>query len=313
MKHTNLGMWGIAWAAVLLVSGCSKNNNPADAGVSLPADDQQAIQQIVAADALFTNDATYLNDGSAPLAKDATAILPRAWGRNIDPNSVTRTVTYQTVDDTTVIATVTTSYSGSIWIRAKYTQADTGVSTITKPFSETTTRKVKFARVARTNKPSLNWKVREVSAVMGGTQNAQVSIKQVRFFVGDDTLTITDPNNYWLRLGYPGGRLVPELTTSFAKGFKVEVTVTSASPDSDIVSAHRPFWFMGRWQYRAPMRLVSEVNNGDGTFTRVYDHSWAGVWAGRHHMFVSALTRESIFDDTAQFSSQVWGVPFIVQ
>lgn len=63
------------------------------------------------------------------------------------------------------------------------------------------------------------------------------------------------------------------------------------------------------------MKLISDstVSNGDGTFSRVYENSWQGVWAGRHNVMVNAITRQSIFNDTAAFSSQVWGIPYIAK
>ena len=94
---------------------------------------------------------------------------------------------------------------------------------------------------------------------------------------------------------------------------RVQATVTSSAPDSDFVYVHRPSFSAGQWQYRAHMNLVSSTPNGDGTFTRVYEISWKGVWQGRNNMLVSAVTRGSILDDIVPFSSQIWGVPFIVQ
>ncbi len=312
MRRATIAIAGIL-AGALVLAGCQKNDNPVGSGLSSLTTDQQAIQDIISSDSLFTSDATSLNDGSVTLAKTATAILPRNWGREIDFNSVNRTVTFQTVDDSTVIATVKTSFSGTVWIRAKYAPTDTAFTTVTKPFSETVTRYVRFVKVANTNVPRLNWRMREISVAEGGTTTAAVTINQVRFFMGTDTLTISDPANYWFRTGMPGGHQMPMFSQTFMQGFRMEVTVTSTSPDSDIVSVHRPYWYLGRWQYRAPMTLVSQTDNGDGTFTRVYAASWSGVWSGRHHIFVGALTRASIFDDQAPFSSHYWGIPFIVQ
>ena len=94
---------------------------------------------------------------------------------------------------------------------------------------------------------------------------------------------------------------------------RVQVTVTSSAADSDFVYVHRPYFYAGQWQYRAHMNLVSSASNGDGTYSRVYELSWKGVWQGRQDVLVSAVTRGSILDDAAPFSSQIWGVPFIVQ
>ncbi len=313
MRRATTAIVGMIAGSLFLLAGCQKNDNPTDAGISGLTTDQQAIQDIIASDSLFTSDAVSLNDGSATLAKSATAILPGNWGRDIDFNSVNRTVTFQTVDDSTVIATMKTLFSGTVWIRAKYALTDTARTTIAKPFSESVTRFVRFVKVAKTNVPRLNWRMREISVAQGGTTNAAVTINQVRFFMGTDTLTIADPANYWFRTGMPGGHQMPVFSQTFMQGFRMEVTVTSTSPDSDIVSIHRPYWALGRWQYRAPMALVSQTDNGDGTFTRVYACSWSGIRIGRHHIFVGVLTRASIFDDQAPFSSHYWGIPFIVQ
>jgi hypothetical protein len=94
---------------------------------------------------------------------------------------------------------------------------------------------------------------------------------------------------------------------------RVQVAVTISAPDSDFIYVHRPYLSAGQWQYRAHMNLVSSISNVDGTYHRLYEISWKGVWQGRLTMLVSAVTRASILDDVAPFSSQIWGVPFIVQ
>ncbi len=216
------------------------------------------------------------------------------------------------MNDTTVLATITTTLSGTVVIRAKYSLSDTTVTTVNKPFTEVLTRKVKFYK----NPLSIGrrWYHREVSAVKGGTEGSLVTINQVRAIVGTDTLTIDDPLNYWLKLGKFGGREVPELPSNFLQNISVQVTVTSADPDTDIVTLHRPYFAMGSGMFKplsVRMTMVSQTQNGS-SYARVYEKSWTGVVIGRHHFFVGALTRSSIFDDAATFSSQLWGIPYIV-
>jgi hypothetical protein len=106
------------------------------------------------------------------------------------------------------------------------------------------------------------------------------------------------------------------LKPNFATQFKVQVTVKSTDPDSDVVVAHRPLWFNTGCAYgRASMKLLSSVSNGDGTFTRVYenDWKWQSAFAGRYSVYVSAITRQSIYDDQAAFSSNVWALPYVVE
>jgi hypothetical protein len=295
-------------------AGCDKNNSTEPA-----ANDKDAMVSLVANDALFKTDDVLLNDGdptavvtpSNALGKINAAITPRNWGRKIE--SFNRDVLFTALSDTSAIATVTHTVQGFVWIRAKYTPQDTSFSIIKKNFTETTVRLVKFVRINRTDNPHDNWKISEISALKGGTTGSQITINEVRFYTGNDTIVVTDPNNTFLKLEKGRGRFVPELSADLNAPLRVQVTVTSAAPDSDFVYVHRPYFFAGQWQYRVHMNLVSSTSNGNGTFNRLYEISWRGAWQGRHNMLVSAITRGSILDDTVQFSSQLWGVPFIVQ
>jgi hypothetical protein len=208
---------------------------------------------------------------------------------------------------------VTHTLQGFVWITAKYSPQDTAFSTIKKNFSETIVHNVKFVRVNRTKDPRNNWKISEISAIKGGTAGSQITITEVRFYAANDTVIITDPTTTFLKLAAGIGRFVPELPADINTLIRVQATVRSSAPDSDFVYVHRPYFNAGQWQYRAHMNLVSSTSNGDGTYSRVYEISWKGVWLGRHTMLVSAITRGSILDDTTPFSSQIWGLPFIVQ
>jgi len=311
MKKMPFAVLLLGLSSTFWFTGCDKSSST-EPSVS----DKDALSSIIADDALFSADNVLLNDGDPTttsamysLAKTSTAIIPHNWGRKIE--SFSRTIDFAAITDTTAQATVTHTMTGFLWIRGKYTSSDTAVTTIKKPFTETTTRIVKFVRIARTDNPKRNWKISEMSAVKGGTAGSQITINEIRFYAGDDTIIVTDPNTTFLKFAKGRGRFVPELSIDPNTPLRVQVTVTSTSPDSDFVTAHRPLWYMNKWIYRAPMLLVSSNANGDGTFTRVYEHSWRGVWMGRHNLLVSALTRSSIFDDAANVSSQIWGVPFI--
>ena len=298
--------------SLLWLAGCEKNNM-----MEPTTSDKDAMSSIVANDALFQTDAAMLNDGDPTavvnstnsLGKVNTAIVPRNWGRKIE--SFSRDVNFNTLTDSTAMATVTHTLQGFVWIRAKVTPQDSAFSIIKKNFTETIVRVVKFVRINRTSNPQYNWKISEISAVKGGTANSSITINELQFITGTDTVVVTDPNNTFLKLEKGFGRFVPELSANMNTPIRVRVAVTSSSPDSDFVYVHRPFFFGGQWQYRAHMNLVRSTPNGDGTYTRLYEISWNGVWQGRHHILVSAVTRESILDDASPFSSQIWGLPFI--
>ena len=304
----------LMWSAVgslavgVALIGCSKSTGPEQG--SLTNDEITEITQIIDSDALFTSDAATLNDGEAvsgdveSLGKTATTILPFAWGRNI--TGVSRSVDLERVNDSTTVATISYSITGQFLIAAKYSLQDTSLSLITKNFTQTITRKAKFYKNALNH-----WVLREISAVQGGTQGSEIAITQVEVIAGTDTLTITDPTNYFMRLPRFGGRELLEFGTSTPT--TVRVTLTSTSPDTDLVAIHRP-WMMGNMFHplRVRMQMVSQQQSGS-VYTRVYELSWNAHVAGRHHLFVDAVTRETLFDDAAPVSAQLWGIPFIVQ
>jgi len=314
MRNGTYAFMLVGIASAVWLAGCDKNNSTEPF-----ANDKDAMSSLVSNEALFTTDAVLLNDGdptgavtpSNSLGKVSAAIIPRNWGRKIE--SFNRDVQFTALTDSTALATVTHTLQGFVWIRAKYTPQDTALSVIKKNFTEFIVRLVKFVRINRTSDSRKNWKISEISAIKGGTAGSQITITEVRFTTGTDTIDVTDPNNTFLKLEIGKGRFVPELTADLSAPIRVQVAVTSSSPDSDFVYVHRPYFSAGQWQYRAHMNLVSSTPNGNGTFNRVYEILWNGVWQGRHNMLVSAVTRGSILDDTIPFSSQIWGVLFIVQ
>ncbi|MGD1046392.1 MAG: hypothetical protein ABR936_13865 [Bacteroidota bacterium] len=301
---------------LLYLGGCERASNMAtqlDQTKPVAQQDQTAMASIIAQDPLFTTDAAELSDANPSLAKTNAAIVPNGWGRKIQTTS--RTVTYNQVNDSTVVATITNTLTGQVWIRVKQTPRDT---IIYKPLAETLIHKVEFMRVPLRNFSQLsNWKIVAVSGTQGGTSNMGISIQNVTLFVNNDTIQVMNPLDSLFQIpSEPKMQRwgLREWTANPADMFKVMVTVKSTDPDSDIVTAHRPLWFEFAGHFvRAQMALVNSVANGDGTFTRVYENSWNGSFAGRFNVFVSALTRQSIYDNQASFASQIWGVPFIVQ
>jgi len=277
---------------------------------------QAAMASVIAQDQLFTTDQTALSDAAPTLAKTDTAILPRGWGRKIE--NATRSVSYNQLNDTTVIATVTNTLTGQVWIRVKQSPHDT---IIYKPLSETIIHKVEFSKVAVSGFDSLrNWKMTAISGVQGGTDNGGLIIQNVTFYMNTDTVSVTNPLDSLFQIAQMTHSRrwgVREMQPGSAASFKVQVTVKSTDPDSDIIVDHRPFWFSSGCIYRrALMALVSSVSNGDGTFTRVYQSDrwvWPSAFAGRYLVYVGAITRQSIYDNQAPFSSNIWAIPYVVE
>lgn len=316
-------LWIGIVGSMLLLAGCESFTTPEE---QLTEQDLAALKQMILSDPLYTIDPVMLNDGGPPslnvagLGKTTVPIIPIAWGRNI--TSVDRNVTFSQTNDTTLIATLTHTLEGTVFIVAKYSAQDTGRTIIRKPFTEVTVRKIKFYRTTaqsvRADSAHKGWRPAEVSAVKGGTSNSDITITKMDITVGNTTTTITDPTEYFMKLpSHTGGGRpdMPSLGTRQSIGLRV--TLTSADPDTDWVALHRPFMMMGNRPdmvrpFQERMRLVSQTQVGTN-YQRVYEATWQSNIPGFHTFFVSALTRGSLRDDQARFSSQIWGVPYVAR
>ena len=89
----------------------------------------------------------------------------------------------------------------------------------------------------------------------------------------------------------------------------------STSADTDVVALR--FGFDLFHKKRVQLALVSETKNTDNTFTRVYEISRTApqYWhfhAGWFNLGVDAMTRGTVYDDTAPYSVSWWGIPYRV-
>jgi len=298
-----------------MLSGCSKSTTGPESSVD--GQDLAAIRTLILEDPLFTSDSYALDDGDlvtfgTSLGKTANPIIPISWGRRVTSRNIE--AQFENVNDTTVVATVTHTIKGDLIILAKTSTNDT--ARITKPFTNVTVRKAKFYREGRISDPGRGWRPAEISGVKGGTEGSQVTITNLEVTIGNEIHVIADPTEYFFKVNRPGPRPLPVLAT--IQPIKVRVTLTSADPDTDWVSLHRPFMIviMGP-EHRVKalhirMKLVSQIQLGS-LYQRVYEYTWAGHIPGRHTVLIDAVTRSSLFDDTAPFSTQIWGIPYIVQ
>ena len=301
-------------AGFVVWNGCSKNNSTEP----ITTDEELFNTVISGNDAtnadLFLTDENALDESSQlkslakTIARELTlaSITPLRWGRVIDSRSrsITRPITR--LGDSIAIAETQVTFTGKFVIQALSGQ-DTVV--IRKPFTETIRRNVKFERIANTRYPRLNWRLDAVSVATGGTENPGISIPQVEVITPNQTLTVTDPLNYYMEIDHRWMRRLPVIHDV---PVTVRVTVVSASPDSDIVTLH--FVSSAFGLHHSPFTLVSSNGSG-GTFTRVYEKTGTISGSVRKfaHLMVSATTPESLYSDaTDNFSSTVIGIPYKV-
>jgi hypothetical protein len=100
---------------------------------------------------------------------------------------------------------------------------------------------------------------------------------------------------------------------------RMRVVVTSAEKDTDFVFLRYGFNLTDR--KRVPLECVFVNDNGDGTYTRVFQtYSARKIVApmmhfhrGFFHLNLDAMTRSTLFtDDVNNYSVTWWGVPYRV-
>ncbi len=325
-----LGLWHL---------GCSSNssNNPTQP----PMTDQTALQtQVATSDSVadFTaSDETSIDDNGlqndeydgvaslppsmAALEKvTADSLYPVRWGRVIFWNQIVRTYTVVIVGDTEATVTINKTIPGQFLVAWGTRTPDTTIvdTIVKKPFSESAERLVRFKRVARTTDPLRNWIPVALTLVQGKTDSVNNKFSIVSLAVSENGIpfnqTITDPLNTWFRLG-----IFHTTMPVFPAGDSVDIRVTITSSDSlpEMVYLHHGIAGSHLERRRVRMPLVA-TSGPPGNRTRVYDRmihvglpTWA-ILAARFNAVVDVFSRGSVYDNSAPFSNEFWGLPYIV-
>ena len=322
----------------LALAGCSK-----DDGVTqvLPVTDAEALKsQASSVDSIAdfsASDETTIDDqglrddsydaesgpaadyirGTATVALDS--LKPLRWGRHI--LSVTRN--YQTVlsGDTLGLVTIMKTITGELVVAYGQRTPDTLIvdTVVHKPFTEQITRKVLFARIARTDDPHRNWVPVAVTMVQGKTTGgnlftiASIELSDTTFHYDS---TFTDPLTTWFRLGRFHGS-VPVWSVRDSVTLRLTVTSTDTAAEYAYLRSgigadreHRQFG-------RARMPLVSQTNSGE-VYTRVYEKSFTArlpLWfsfLGRFNAVADVVSKGTLADPAAPATNEFWGSPYVV-
>jgi hypothetical protein len=315
-------MWMLAAMSVfgLVMTGCNKDTSgPEDE--SAPngvATESQARAYYANNDEFVNNDERTIDDQEmqptdyGTFGKINAEITPLRWGRFV--RQVVRTVRDTVLPgDSIAFVHIHKVISGNLRIRGINGAGDT--IEVTKPFTDEADRVLIFKRV-NDRRFWLRWVPVATSLVAGATPTPNnINITQVELISRNDTITITDPLNFFLRYHWNrlntnrSSRDVPTLDPGAMA--LVRATVVSASADTDLVALR--FGVGTFFKRRMRMQCISEVNNGNGTFTRVFQANFpVHLHRGWFHSAVDAATRETLFDDQAPYSVSWWGVPYRV-
>lgn len=316
---------GLLWVAAVLTGlvlvGCSKDSTgPSEQAPLGVSNEQSAMQYYAANDGFVANDeVTFADKAIQPIdystiGKIDEAIVPLRFGRFV--TNVSKNVTIEVQPgDTIAIAHVQKTVTGTLKIRGL---KGTDTVTVEKPFTDTSERYIIFKRVNREREHYwMNWIPVASSLVHGGTvaPNNDIQLTKVDILLPNGkTISITEPEKYfmryrWLRLFTGGKDDMPDLMAG--DPVTMRAVVVSAAPDTDFVTLRYGFDFdHGR---RARMKMISQESNSDGSFTRTYELSWqAHFHRGMFNAQIDAMTKRTLFDDTAPYSVSWWAVPYRV-
>ena len=323
MKKTLVVLWAVMALVGLLATGCNKDNgNGPDNGSDPPSvtDEQSARLYYVNNDDFVNNDEKTIDDQEVQptdygtFGKIDAAIIPLRWGRFV--TNVVRTAT-DTVrqGDSIAVVHIHKVITGTFKIKGLTGTGDTVV--IQKPFVDEADRNIVFRRFGRGPRPfMLHWLPVAISLVDGGTVSPNnINLTKLEIITPNDTITITDPLHFYLRFPAPrilnAGRMdIPDFVGG--QQMLVQATVVSSSPDTDLVALR--FGMDPFHKRRIRMQCISRVQDGTnyvGVFQAPVFRMH--VFPGAFHIAVDALTRETLFDDTAPYSVSWWGFPYRVR
>jgi hypothetical protein len=295
---------------------------------------QQALQTLVEADEAFSldglgddgllDDEYDFDEGS--LSKGLVDTLWPGlfrgirWGRTITDRSWE--LTFDDLGEDTAYATLTGSIAGTLraggWVRSN----DSTIlmeDTLTKPFTLTTTRRIRFARVDDTGDPLDDWRVDGLTALLG-TAGDKVAVEALSFSFSDSSETYFSLARdevlslFFNRENLPTFRpLLP---------VKTQVTISNTGPEFPLGTGEKvTFRRVGNhtmgWRFRH-RRQLNDL--GLGVDETAGDNVYSGLWYPRsqpahtrpYRAFVEVLDLASLFVEEESFHSEFIGLPYRV-
>ncbi|MBD3411181.1 MAG: hypothetical protein GF419_13370 [Ignavibacteriales bacterium] len=315
----------IALVALFFV-GCDENSIT-DPGDEVGTDREAMIYLIEQDEAIGSFDANYDEGGAQTIESQeggiAKTIYPVAIGSGVESKTRTVEITMNETEDS-AYANVTVVVTGTLYIAASddffnwWERDSSQVDTlIEKPFTETITRNVVFARVANTERPLRNWKVVRISLVEGSTPDDNISIEKMTFATASGgELVVEDPSEFYLEREEPSNgqrdRLIPH--TNQREQITATVEVFSAYQDDDFVTVT---WGALRNNRRHLVKLeMSLVSSSptEGGYDKVYEATWrTAPIRGFRHAVVGAVPFHVVTDDATPVEKSSFGVPYFVK
>ncbi len=238
------------------------------------------------------------------------------WGRFITDRSIE--VHLDRVGLDTVDATITGSLSGFIRAGGWNFGPDSAVviaDTLSKPFQQTTTRRVRFLRVGSTGDLRQDWRIGGLTAVLG-TAGSKVSLQGLRFSLSGDTTTYFHINRDELLDRFFDRENLPHFRGQLPVA--MYVTVDNAGPLFPLGSGERVLIRHGRGLGRFSRALLND--QGLLNDVKPLDDIFSGYWrphqrpqqAHVFRLYVEVLDLASLFVPEEAFHSEFIGLPYLI-
>lgn|GEM_PF-1957210 len=303
--------------------GCRKDDNIIDSNLSFNTD-MDYFKYIANTDASY-GDLDELSGDDVPddfsngiiskinaVFPHRSPIIPKKFGKKIE--SVFSQFSVDSLNDSLRILHITKILSGTFILIG--IQNDTDTVRVEKPFSQTSQRKLKFVRIARTRKIRDNWKPREITVGAATTAMTQdsfaiqsLSVKNLE--TGDSTI-VSSPLEHWFTFGVNGSIF----HTHKRDSVRVKLVIVSNSPDTEIVALRVGRGRKANFHRRHSIPLATQFISGSGyvrTFEKIFEvHGNHGE--GRFNGVFEVMSHNSIYDDSVnKYTSAFWSIPYRVE
>jgi hypothetical protein len=301
---------------MFLLTACGGGTSSSDtSNTSNTLSDSDNIKQQVNSSELFGVNLTDTEDTAAATtstesaqtsinAADGGACSPGIWFRG-DFKHLSRDVNITIVGDTASVK-VTDKISGNLYVD---NTPDTIINPWHKPFNDTITRYAEFVRVL----PG-HWNLTKISPVdvdLTDTTQQTVQIQKVTASVGNQVVWEAASSSalYAVPNGLPTFK--PDDVVLVEAQISNSTNSTLCSP-ATYVLLHRP----GPCFFRRCRDVMYDDGTnggdkvaGDGIFSRTYT---IGQHIGYHFAAVDVIDAETYMNDTTDYNSTAWGIPYRV-
>lgn len=287
------------------LAGCAKD----PASVDLNADDE-AIRQLVEENQDYITSAGIDDDGAQPvsyiydgLGKINAEITPLKFGRRGTFKMEHLSVDYE---GDLAIATVQFSFNGNFFIVARDTTDSVSVGKLYKKEMENSIiRRAIFKKIANTDNPKRNWRLRRVSGSVTKSPDTNLAFDWIKVEASDgQEWTINEPLSFITDLDS-----IPLLNPGEIVKVTVKLNETSSKPDTLVLRYRTNRMHRARKAFQ---------DNGEGVDEAANDGIYTGQWTvgqrrGIFHAFADAFDEGSIKDDAAPYNALAWGFPYFVK